>query len=186
MIFEALNCIVEEMNDYFKAKLKINENKAVLSGILNQDGSVAVNGENKLIFTLINIENDKNAKGSLPGAGRSFSNNGNSQVFNINVLITAYFAGNNYEEALRFIAYAIAFLQDKNVFTPQNSPKMEAAIDKLILEIDNLSLDQMSNLWSSIGAKYMPSIVYKVRMLTFSTDIIREYKPSIRGIDTGM
>ncbi|MFX7820613.1 Pvc16 family protein, partial [Acinetobacter baumannii] len=92
-------------------------------------------------------------KGSLPGAGRSFSNNGNSQVFNINVLITAYFAGNNYEEALRFIAYAIAFLQDKNVFTPQNSPKMEAAIDKLILEIDNLSLDQMSNLWSSIGAK---------------------------------
>jgi hypothetical protein len=37
----------------------------------------------------------------------------------------------------------------------------------------------MNNLWSLIGAKYIPSLVYKVRMLTFSQDMIREDVPSI-------
>lgn len=33
-----------------------------------------------------------------------------------------------------------------------------------------------------MGAKYMPSVIYKVRMLTFSSDNIEDVIPAISGI----
>jgi hypothetical protein len=56
MIQEALSCLTDEMNQYFRRQLKINEDKAVLSGIVGADGAVAVREENKIIITLLNIE----------------------------------------------------------------------------------------------------------------------------------
>ncbi|MGV2481909.1 UNVERIFIED_CONTAM: DUF4255 domain-containing protein, partial [Salmonella enterica subsp. enterica serovar Weltevreden] len=40
----------------------------------------------------------------------------------------------------------------------------------------------LSNLWSSLGAKYMPSVVYKMRMLTFDDTFVREFRPGISGV----
>ena len=56
MIYEALSCLTDEINEYFRNKLRINEDKAVLSGIVNQDGTIAIQGENKIVITLVNIE----------------------------------------------------------------------------------------------------------------------------------
>lgn len=183
MIFEALNCVTEEMNNYFNARLKLSEDKVSLSAIVNQDGTLAINGENKLVITLINIENDTTAKSVELGVSKGAGYNRAPQVINLYMLVSAYFNSSNYAEALRFISFAIAFFQDKSVFTHQNTPGLDSQIDKLMFEIENASFDKMSNLWSSLGAKYMPSIIYKVRMLTFNSSIIKEYRPVITGIE---
>ena len=47
--------------------------------------------------------------------------------------------------------------------TPLNLP---AGIDKLLFDLFNISQDQVHHLWSMLGGKYIPSVVYRLRMLT--------------------
>jgi hypothetical protein len=46
----------------------------------------------------------------------------------------------------------------------------------------DLNTDTLSNMWSSLGAKYMPSVVYKMRMLTFDDTFVREFRPEISSM----
>ncbi len=179
MIYETLSCLTDELNDYFRASLHLTENKVLLSGIMNQDGTLAVRGENKLILTLINIE--KETMG-LSSNASSFSRSGTHSApltINLYVLISAFFTGNNYADSLKFISFVMIFLQDKNVFTQSNTPRLHSSIDKLSFEIENLGPEKLNNMWATLGAKYMPSVLYKVRMITFNPDILREYRPPI-------
>src|ERR1044072_1182614 len=180
MIYETLICITDEINSNFKRKLQTNEEKAILSGIGNQDGTVAIQGENKIIVTLLNVEKDTIGKNSagLP-IGVTSSNTAPAVNINLYVLFSAYFSSTNYHEALRFLSFVVAYFQSKNVFTSANSPSMDPRIGKLIFELESLGADKLNNIWTTLGAKYMPSVVYKIRMLTFDDSIIREYRPVI-------
>jgi hypothetical protein len=102
---------------------------------------------------------------------------------NLYLLFSAYFNSNNYAEALRFISFVIAYFQSHNVFTRANSSGLDQKIDKLIMEMADVSTEQLNNIWGTIGAKYMPSVLYKMRMLTFDDSIISEIRPVISGLD---
>jgi hypothetical protein len=151
---------------------------------VNQDGTVAIQGENKIVITLVNIEKEitgKSNAGSITGG--TIANRSSSMNINLYVLFSAYFSSNNYPEALRFLSFIIAYFQYKNVFTPSNTPKLDRAIDKLIFEMATISPEQLNNVWASLGAKYMPSVIYKMRMLTFDESIIKEFRPVVSGIN---
>ena len=153
-------CLTDEINLYFRSKLKINEDKAVLSGILSADGSVAIREENKIIITLVNVEKETiNGNNALPNVAVPLN-------INLYVLFSAYFSAGNYSEALRFLSFVMGYLQQKNVFSRSNTPQMDSHMVKLVFEMENLSTERMNNLWASLGAKYMPSVLYKMRMLT--------------------
>jgi hypothetical protein len=183
MIYETLACITEEINKHFSRQLHINEEKVVLSGIINQDGTIAIQGENKVLVTLINIEKEALGKvGSGRGSG-SFSSSAMPPVcINLYVLFSAYFSSNNYPEALRFISFIIAYFQSGNVLTQANTPSLDSRIDKLTFEMESMGTERMNNIWATLGAKYMPSVVYKMRMLTFDDSIIREYRPLVTAV----
>jgi hypothetical protein len=176
MIQEALSCLTDEINLYFRSKLKINEDKAVLSGILSADGSVAIREENKIIITLVNVEKETiNGNNAIPNVAVPLN-------INLYVLFSAYFSAGNYSEALRFLSFVMGYLQQKNVFNRSNTPQMDSHIVKLVFEMENLSTERMNNLWASLGAKYMPSVLYKMRMLTIDGSIVREYRPLVKGV----
>lgn len=178
MIHDALTFIVSEINEHFRNKLRINEDKVVLSGLVKQDGGVAYHGENKVLLTLINIEkeNTKNAS-PLPATNGSLN-------INLYILFSAYFSAGNYEESLRFISYIIGFFQYKNVFNRANTPALSDDIDRLTFEMTSIGTEQLNNIWACLGAKYMPSVIYKTRMLSFDESVVKEYRPSISGIES--
>src|SRR5882757_6537246 len=100
MIYDALLCITEEINEYFSAKLKINEDKVILSGIINQDGTIAASGENKILLTLINIERENIGKSNAVREGvKTSAHTPLAMNINLYVLFSAYFGGSNYPEA---------------------------------------------------------------------------------------
>jgi hypothetical protein len=179
MIYETLSCLTEEMNEYFRNKLKINEEKIVLSGLVNQDGSIAIQGENKIIVTLVNIEKETAKGGNGKSLSSSFSNMTQPLHLNIYVLFSAYFSSGNYPEALRFLSFVIAYFQHKSVFNQSNTPGLDSKIEKLTFEIVDVNADMLSNMWSTLGAKYMPSVLYKIRMLNFDESVIREFRPAV-------
>jgi len=185
MIYESLSCLTDEINQYFRNKLKTAEDTVVLSGIVDQDGSVAIQGENKIVVTLVNIE--KEVVGASNGgriSGGTLANQSPTLNINLYVLFSAYFKAGNYSEALRFLSFVIAYFQYKNVFTRANTPKLDAGIDKLIFEMASIPPEQLNNIWGALGAKYMPSVIYKMRMLTFDESIIKEYRPIASNVSS--
>lgn len=182
MIYACLNCLAEEMNAFFKSKLKIHDDRVIVSAIVNQNGSIAVRGENKVLITLVNIVRDTNLKReSLTGSGLS-TNTPRPICIQLYLMISCYFSDTNYAEALRFLSFVIGFLQEKNVFDHINTPGMDKDLEKLIFEMESIETARLSNIWSALGAKYMPSVLYKVRMIIYDSNKVSEYRPVVTGI----
>lgn len=183
MIFEALSCVTEDVNEHLRNKLRISENKVILSGIANQDGSLAIKDENKLVVTLVNLENDTTGQSNrVGGASKTLAHVATDININLYVLFSAYFSSNNYPESLRFLSFLIAYFHNKSVFNKSNTPSLDDRIEKLIFKMENLKAEGLSNMWTMLGAKYMPSVMYKMRMLTFDDSIVREYRPEVAGV----
>lgn len=174
------------MNEYLRARVRGSDDKVIISGIVNQDGTVAIAGENKVVLTLLNIEKESYGKSIGIPAPTSKVSSGAVSAVNINLLLmfSAYFSSNNYGEALRFISFVITFFQQKNVFTKQNTPALDRSIDKLVFEIENMSTERLNNVWATIGGKYMPCVMYKMRMVTLAGDAIDELRPVIAELNS--
>jgi hypothetical protein len=172
MINLAVQLLATQLNQYLRRTYNLNEDVVAVSNLLEVDGSVAANINNKLVVFLVNIEKD-----SVPFRQVNLHEVGEREVqssvplyFNLYLMMTANFTGNNYPEALKFLSSTIHFFQKNHVVTHQTAPEMDERIEKLILDIENLSIQDLSNLWGSLGGKYLPSILYKVRMVAFDTE----------------
>jgi hypothetical protein len=52
-----------------------------------------------------------------------------------------------------------------NINVPANKPWR--AIEKIIFKLHHLTFEQQNNLWASLGTKYLPNVVFQVRVLSF-------------------
>ncbi len=78
------------------------------------------------------------------------------------------------------LSAAILFFQKNPVFDHQLRPDLDTRIERLTLEIENLDRQDLSNLWGSLNAKYVPSVFYKVRMVSFASQDIRSLEPTVQ------
>jgi len=168
------------------------ENKLVLTNVATQEGNWAI-PNSKLGLSLINIEEEKIFKDQKT----SFVNpNGLTQRYNpeikinLYILFTANFTGGaqgnddtEYLEGLKQLSYILSFFQGKNVFTPDNSPGLEGTgLEKLIVELFSYSFEQLYNFWTVLGAKYLPSVLYKMRLIKFQDQNVSDQNPIIESI----
>ncbi|MCE7991197.1 MAG: DUF4255 domain-containing protein [Roseivirga sp.] len=174
MIKEALKYIAQDLDTYLRRKYDSPESRVHLGNILDLDGSVPEENRNKIVLTLINIEPETNISTTQSGftAGQTFQRTNPPLRFNLDLLFSGLF--NQYEESLKFVADTIYFFQSKSLFNAQNSPGLSPEIQQLTLEVLKYNLHEMHSLWTSLGAKYQPSVILKTRMLTFQTDQVVE------------
>jgi hypothetical protein len=181
MIASVLQIVAKELNEFFKLKFGINEDRVVISNLVKQDGSAAVEEENRVILSLVLIQEEKvgayKASGSIsPGGVKPIA-------INLFLLFSASFNEKLNIDALKFISGVISFFQSKPVFTSQNSSDLNTGMEKLSFEIYNLTLSEQSNLWSTLGAKYAPSILYRVRVIAVDEGILMPDTPELSGMD---
>ena len=185
MIDAAISHIAGQLNQYLKRSFDLNEDIVVISNILEQDGTVASNVDNKLVMFLINVEKD-----TTPLRPRNSHTTGLDRsvisyppiYLNLYLMVAGHFNGNNYPEALKFLSNTISFFQRRPVFDHENTPDLDHRIEKLVLDIENLNIKDLSTLWSAITGKYLPSIIYKVRMVAFDSSDVRLRPPVIEEI----
>jgi len=186
MIDTTFNFLLEELNGFLGARYPSSEPHVVLSNPANQDGTIPPQIENKLILTLVNVERESAASGSAkqlrPQNGEYVRVNPPLNL-NLYVLISAYF-GNNYGESLKFLASAMGFFQGKALYRREDAADFPRGLEKLSLEMVNLTFHDLNNLWGNLGGKYLPSVLFKARMLAIQEDWISERVPEITGTDT--
>lgn len=178
MIDRAIGHITAQLNEYLRGRLETQEDIVVLSNLLGPDGTPAPNVNNKIVLFLTSIEKD-----AVPLRIRHGASDGlemSKPLFlNLYLMIAANFTGNNYPEALKFLSHTVSFFNNRPVLDHTNSPDLDDDIEKLILDIENTPPQAMSNIWGVLGGRYLPSVLYRVRMVAVGGEEIRERVPRI-------
>lgn len=167
MINNALNFLCFELNAHFRTAMDTIEEKVIESNLCNTDGSQPMQIQDKVVMTLVNIAPNSTYR-DVPSFKRTPVDTTTVQTviplnIDLNVLFSASFS--NYTESLTFITSTISFFHSKAVFTRQNSPSLAPNIEKLTVEMEPANLEQNHFLWSMLGCRYIPSVLYRVRMI---------------------
>ncbi len=173
MIYQAIDQIKSELQAYVTdADTNPPSHLSVQIGNIGEILATNNHGDDQdIIISLINIEENRISRDP-----RNFIRNGldikmkNPAVhLNLFLLFTSVKHETAYPFALKNIQHVIEFFQQKSVFDHSNSANLDAGIDKLLLEMMSLGFEQLQQLWSMLGGKYHPSVMYKMRMVTIDS-----------------
>lgn len=173
MIHLAFDHIINELNSYLSVKIS-EPDRVMANSLLTQDGNLQNGIDDKVLVSLVNTEEERLLR--EPDVYRK-QPDGTLHIqkpeirLNLFILFTAYFPS-DYNEALKMISLVITFFQKKNKFTPANTPDLDSGLKNLTMEMVTLNMEQQNHLWASLGAKYIPSVLYKMRLVTIAEDEI--------------
>jgi hypothetical protein len=60
---------------------------------------------------------------------------------------------------------------------------MPEGIEKLIFSLYNINFEQINHLWSTLGGKYLPSVLYKMQLVIIDEDAVKAEGGLITEID---
>ncbi|RAM67127.1 hypothetical protein RB25_07005 [Herbaspirillum rubrisubalbicans] len=179
MIDTALAFTRQVLEQYLVLHAQQEAGIAVLNGVVDFSGNMPPKNQNKIVITLVNLEYETNKQyyGGMQADGTQLSRINPSVFFNLDILISACF--DSYSEALKLLTASISFFQNNVHFTRENSPTLPAGISALKFEIENSPSLKTHNLWTAMGAKYLPSIIYKIRHVAVQAEQIKSTAPMV-------
>ena len=175
MINESLQFLAEELNKYLNLKIPggdVNTSRVVVSNIASTSDNTIPHPEIKeiAVLTLINIEEDSVIKNQAGFKKQTAANAYTKPPVCLNLYILFSVQKEKYSASLDLLSYIIRFFQDQHVFTPFTYSGLHSSNQKLIVEMQSMSFEQVDHIWSFLGGKYQPSVVYKVRQMTLPED----------------
>lgn len=175
MINESLQFIADELNKYLVLKMgPTTEPPRLVLGNVSRlfDGDAAASLlTNKVIMSMVNVEEDRVAKQQENFVRMDASTRYKSPQLYVNLYILFSANRTGYTDSLQHLSYILQFFQFQHVFTPITHPALDPRIEKIIVDLCTLNFEQVNHLWSTLGGKYIPSVMYKVRQLTIDEDL---------------
>lgn len=174
MIDLTLDFLCKQVNGYLVKKLQIPSGDAIIlynvSHLGNESSGDNLDTTANAFLSLVNIEEDRISKSHDNFVRRDNTVIYKSPKVHLNLYLLFSVSLSTYFESLKRLSYIIQFFQYKNVFTPLTSPSLPSGVEELILDLHTLSFQDLNNLWGVMGSKYLPSAMYKLRMITISED----------------
>ncbi|MCG8306772.1 MAG: DUF4255 domain-containing protein [Cytophagales bacterium] len=177
MIFEILQIITEELNNYFN--IEFEEKPVVLDNIAFVEGEEGEGSpNNNVILTLLHAQEENTLK-NIPNhavEGTKVVYKHNKVYLNLYIMLSANRSG--YSESLKSISRVVEFFQSKRIFTQANT-SFDRALDgmdkikdfRFAVELFTPSFEEMNFIWGTLGGKQYPSLIYKVNVLEIERDL---------------
>lgn len=181
MIQKSLQFLENTLNQFMKNRFDLSEASVIVNQVIDQNGTVPQKNQNKVVVSLIHIEQEtarpfrvRNQKLS----DGNFMDSPIDQRYNLFILIAPNF--DDYNESLKFLNASLKFFQINGALDAINNSDIPKGIGKLEFEFQK-RVDYMEtyNLWSALGAKYQPSMVYKMKLITITSDEVTGFKTAI-------
>jgi hypothetical protein len=159
----------EFLESYLNGTVHFN-GVTIESSYLPQKGEVPPDGTISLYITLLNIEEERSNKN--PNRYERSSGPKGIKEFNPEIVLNLYimFSGycSDYSESLKIISKVITVFADKSAFLKDEIQTRipESKLEKLILDLHNISLDQNNSLWQAMATNVLPHVIYKVRAIS--------------------
>lgn len=153
----------------------------VLGNISRLDISSGANNadlQSKVVLTLVNLEEEKTLKNGpyYVQEGETLVKKNPTIYLNLYLLFSC--ADEDYETALTKISRIIGTFQSKFVFTPDTAEvPFPGEIEKIILDLFSINFEQSNHMWGILGGKYIPSVLYKARLIA-----IQASKPEVAAV----
>lgn len=182
MIHNVLTSIVAALNEHIRNELSLQEDMVILTNPVDLKGSLNTQIDNKLCVFLQHLEEERIIKnGSYQSSG------GMNPPLHINLFLmfVANFPDPNYTESLRYVSLVLEYFQGNRIMDRSNTPMLSANVDKISFEYYNLDFNELNNVWSLLGLKYMPSVIYKIKLLSFTNNLIKEESVGLIGRSSG-
>ena len=187
MIGTALQFVAQQLNQVVCQKLHVptTEERVILGSIVGPDGSLLLqNKKNVLVVDLVSIQ-QADYTGQLPPSVRGgvVSQKSPTMYLSFTLLLAAFFEQKMYAEGLNRLNLVMDYLQGHRSWDASSSmPGLPPGIERLAFEIENLDYHEQSHLWGIIGAKYLPSVFYKMKLLPVDSDDIAQFTPVVKAI----
>lgn len=179
MIDSLLKVIVKQLNERLKHTNDTGpENLVELSRFYLPDGQFNEQCAEKIVCSVVNIEEERQLKNNRTSAGLITQPP-------LQLSLYVLFAANlkDYHRALKMTSSVLSFFQSRAVLNHQNSPRLPEEINKVFFELYTLTFEQINHLWGSLGTSYMPSALYKVRLIIDNENMILEEIPYITKVE---
>ncbi|MEW4922911.1 DUF4255 domain-containing protein [Algibacter sp. 2305UL17-15] len=175
MIFEVLQIITEEVNNYFGTNPVSLDNIASVASEQGDGGATSTD----VILTLLNLQEEAALKNkpnyAVEGSRITYKNN----IVNLNLYIL--FSANNdkYDEALKNLSKILEFFQGKKVFTQANTiyNRDDVSMSKItnfrfVVDLFTPTFEELNFVWGTLGGKQIPSVMYKVSLVEIERETI--------------
>lgn len=176
VIDAALRFLADEINGHL-----LKRTGSVLGqvepGMLVDDKGHWVVPQDALRLTLFQVEEERTMREQLPERitlGARDLHLPPALKLNLVCVLAGRFQ--QYAQAWRHLSLVMGFLHARPVFTPEESPGMPAGLGRLSLELANWTPEQMNQLWGTLGAKHLPSVIYRLRVV-----ILQDSEPAVAG-----
>lgn len=176
MINETLKFLLDEVNQFLSLKLGVNTDPRVVLGNVTKAMDTDSGGTNSLsnkgILSLVNVEEDR-----IVRQQENFVRSENGVIYKnpplyLNLYVVFAINRTEYTDSLKWLAFIIQFFQYQKVFTPLSHPALDPKIQKLVLDLHSMNFEQVNHMWSILGGKYLPSVLYKIRQITLDEDAV--------------
>ncbi|TGD57494.1 Pvc16 family protein [Flavobacterium humi] len=160
------------------------------------DGDDFIESKSPIILSIVNIEEDKTLKNQSVYLKNTNDHTSISkhkhptQHLILSLLFSSYNKDlSKYLDGIGKLKNIIAYFQQNNSFYYKNDDTElidyntfigKTALEKenyhrITIELVSLTMDQLNQMWSYLGSKYMPSVLYKMRLCTIQNpDTIQE------------
>jgi len=181
MISKALNLIVNELNAYLDALDTQSDDLVVLGNIAQYESTSGNNGQNtlqnKIVVTLINAEVEKTLKNQPNYRKVNGSTEYKKAPLYLNLYIIISSTATLYTNAMVYLSRIIQFFHSQNSFNIKNSVINNATearykMDdfRLVVDLYCPSFEEINFLWSTLGGKQLPSLIYKIRLIQIESE----------------
>jgi len=202
--------ILSDLTSKISSKILDDHSVTITIEIANvatlNDGDDFVQDKSSMVLSIVNIEEDKTLRNQtlykevVGNASTVERYKKPAQNLNISILFTSYNKDQSfYSSGLEKLEYIIAYLQSNNVFYYDDSSFFEQdeidedtakTLNKLVLDLVSLKPDQLNQMWSYLGSRYMPSVLYSMRAIQIqkednlaSKEIIKKAKVQLWNDD---
>jgi hypothetical protein len=190
MLDIAVTFLADELNSYLRKRGVFTqaEDLVVPTPLVNDKGEWLV-AEGKIGMTLINIEEERILREQVPD--QVYLNGSHIVIqpalkLNLTLMFSARMstAAGSYRNSLNFLSHVLTFFQSHPSFTADNSPGLDARIVKLNADLLSYTPEQLNQTWAYLGSKYLPSAIYRVRMVTLQDSEPKAINKPVSGINT--
>ena len=184
MLDTAVKFLAGEVNVYLKRRTASDLVRVVPGSVVDDNGKWAV-ADGSIGLSVVNVEEERVVRSQAPDRVLLDGNLVSVQPgLRINLQLLFASRHNNYEHALRYLSYVLMFFQAHPSFTPEEYPALDPDLRKLSLELLNYGPEQLNQLWTYLGAKYLPSVVYRMRMAVLQDTEPMDVGPPVTAVET--
>ena len=138
-----------------------------LTNPVDLDGRVVESARNKMLMVLVGLQNDP-ASGVAPTTNVAAPLRATPPLhLDASVMLMANFSGSEYATGLGMLSRTIAYFHENPVLIADPLPGQPA--ENIVLDFVNLDLAQTNELMAMLDLKYLPSAVYRMRGLEFTS-----------------